>query len=106
MKKNCKKGKNAFLKVLDFIEKTFPERGFRKFQNSQQTSRPYFEALSVGALLSLRENSKIVVTNTKWSRLDKKNPNEFFTLLSGKYHTHTPTKLRERIEFVKQKFLS
>ena len=99
------KRKNAFYRVLDFIEKNFPKRGFRKFWNSNQTSRPYFEALSVGALLALRTDINASIDDISCFSLDRNNPNEFFTLLSGRYHTHTPKRLSSRIEYVKNQIL-
>ena len=68
-------------------------------------SKPYFEAIALGALYALRENKDIVPSDVNWSVLDKKHPNKFFSILSSRYRTHTPQKLKERIDFAKKNFL-
>lgn len=93
-----------FFEMLDFIEKIFGKRGFRKNSNSQATSRVYFEALSVGSHLALKSGKVLKTTNLDWAILDNKNPNEFNRVLSSKYHTHKPNKIRERISYVLRNF--
>ncbi|QTA79886.1 Uncharacterized protein dnl_21680 [Desulfonema limicola] len=97
--------KEDFLKMIGFVEKTFPERGFAKYRDSEETSRSYFEAIAIGSHFALKENPNLVVNDIKWSHLDKNNPNELFRILSGRYHTHKPAKLKERIDYVKNEFL-
>ncbi|MDI9313012.1 MAG: DUF262 domain-containing protein [Limnohabitans sp.] len=92
--------KKAFFNMLDFVENTFKDRGFGKYQNSQATSRPYFEAIAIGSHLALKSGKPLKTTNLQWSNLDKRNPNKLFQLLSGRYHTHKPDAIRERIEYV------
>ncbi|CAD5256072.1 MULTISPECIES: DUF262 domain-containing protein [unclassified Imperialibacter] len=104
-KDDLEKRKDVLVKVLKFVERTFPERGFGKYKNSQSTSRSYFEAIAVGALLALRKKPDLVISDISWSHLDKRNPNELFKALSGKYHTHRPASIRERLELVRDKLL-
>jgi hypothetical protein len=96
--------KRIFLQTLDFVEKTFPY-GFAKYRDSKETSRPYFEAIAVGSYLALKENPSLNVKSTQWTHLDKNNQGEFFVILSGRYHTHKPDRLRQRIDFVRNKLL-
>ena len=94
-----------FLKVISFVERTFPEQGFAKAKGVIGVSKPYFEAIALGALFALRENNNLDSQDVAWSVLDKRHPNHFFTLLSSRYRTHTPQKLKERIDYAKKNFL-
>lgn len=97
--------KREFLKVIAFVDKTFPNQGFAKAKGVVGVSKPYFEAIALGALLALRINNDLEVQDITWSVLDKKHPNHFFSILSSRYHTHTPQKLKERIDYARKKFL-
>ena len=99
------KKREEFLMVVAFVDNTFPEQGFAKAKGVVGVSKPYFEAIALGALFALRENGDLHPQSVAWSVLDKRNPNQFFTLLSDRYRTHTPQKLKERIEYVKKCFL-
>ena len=94
-----------FMCVLKFIDKTFPDQGFAKSPGIHGVSRPYFEAIAIGAFLALKEKPDLEVSSVAWAMLDKNNPNDFFRILSGRYHTHSVIKLKQRIEFAKQHFL-
>lgn len=102
---DMEKKKQDFLNVVSFVEKTFPEQGFAKAKGVVGVSRPYFEAIALGALFALRENKKLEPQDLSWSVIDKRHPNGFFTILSSKYRTHTPQKLKERIDYAKKNFL-
>lgn len=99
------KKKQDFLMVIQFIDRTFPEQGFAKSKGVIGISKPYFEAISLGALFALRERNNLQVHDTAWSILDKKCPNQFFSIMSNRYRTHTPQKLKERIDYAKNNFL-
>lgn len=94
-----------FLKVISFVESIFPGQGFAKAKGVVGVSKPYFEAIALGALFALRENIDLNPQDISWSVLDKKHPNHFFAILSSRYRTHTPQKLKERIDYAKKKFL-
>jgi len=98
--------RQQFERMIKFVERTFKKKGFAKYENSEETSRPYFEAISIGTHLALEKNPDLVTYDIAWSYLDKNRPNEFFKILSGRYHTHKPHRLRERIEFVKKALLN
>ena len=98
--------RNQFLNMLVFVDKTFPNQGFAKSKNSTGISRPYFEAVSIGSHFAITEKSDLVVKNIEWINLDKNKINDFYKILSGRYHTHKPNKLRDRIEFVKKNLLA
>lgn len=102
-KENIERKRKAFHQMLNFVDKTFGGRGFGKYRNSQATSRPYFEAISIGSYLALRSGKRIYTENLDWSFLDKNKPNELFRLLSGRYHTHKPSAIRNRINHVIEK---
>ena len=93
----CKK---KFEKMLDYADKILGPRGFRKTEKSQSTPRARFEALSIGIILALEENPKLPVRDVSgW--IDS---NEF-TDCTRSDAANNKGKLRERIEFVKNKLL-
>ena len=94
------KKKADFIAMLTFVESVFKNKGFGKYENSQSTSRPYFEAIALGCHFALKSGKKINSTDLSWSILDKRNPNKFFNLLSARYHTHKPKAIQERIDYV------
>ncbi len=100
------KKKSDFMAMLTFVESVFKNKGFGKHQNSQSTSRPYFEAIALGCHFALKSGKSINTSDLSWSTLDKKNPNNFFHLLSGRYHTHKPKAIQERIDYVTSKLTS
>jgi len=93
-----------FEKMLAFVKRTF-QNGFAKRSDSTGTSRPYFEAIAVGSHLAIEKEPNLKVTTPNWINFDYKRPNEFYQLLSGRYHTHKPDQLRQRIEFVRDHLL-
>ncbi|MDZ7953539.1 DUF262 domain-containing protein [Nostoc sp. DedQUE09] len=93
-----------FKRMLDFIVKTFPS-GFKKYQDSDATSRPYFEAISVGSYLALKQKPDLVVKNL-WKSSDKNNQSNSFRIPIGRYQTHKPENMRQRIDYVKEKLLN
>jgi hypothetical protein len=97
--------KNVKLKQLQemlvFVKKAFPN-GFVK-KTGGTVSRVYFEAVSVGVHLALKENPVLQPNQVKvyeWLRDDK-----FYPLIAGKYKTHDPSKIRNRIEYVRDRLL-
>lgn len=91
----------VFNKVIDFVEENF-EFGFAK-SKVPQVSRVYFEAISVGTYYALKANPELKTTKMKTSRWTKSS--EFKEIISGKYETHNPKRIKERIEFVKNALL-
>lgn len=78
--------------------------GFSK-NESNETSRIFFEAISVGTYLALSENPKIKLKN----KIDVRswlNDCSFKTVIMGKYRTHSNLALKSRVDFVKKKLLS
>ena len=102
---DMKKKEQDFMLVINFVNKTFPDQGFAKAKGVIGVSKPYFEAIALGALYALREKENLAPVDVSWSVLDKKHPNKFFSILSSRYRTHTPQKLKERIDFAKKNFL-
>lgn len=90
--------KATFETMLAFIEKTLPH-GFRKTPNAKSTPRVRFETLAIGAALALKENPQLVCNDIAW--IDSKEFKEH-TRSDG---SNSKTKLKERIEYAKNKFL-
>jgi uncharacterized protein with ParB-like and HNH nuclease domain len=90
---------NEFDRMLKFIDSYMPN-GFTKNKESQKTPRVRFEAISVGVNLALRIKPDLVPKSTKF--LDSQ---EFIHLVTGGSH-NTPSNVRNKIEFVKDKLFS
>lgn len=104
--KNSLKEKEAlFVNMLTQVDRAFPHKGFRKKTGYTQTSRAYFEALSVGLALAFKEKPKLIIGDMSWAQYEKGTVSNFFNLFQGKYHSHTPKKLRERIEYVRARII-
>ena len=89
-------------KMLKFVNDAFVN-GFAK-RPDQGVSRIFVEALSAGVHFALEEKPNISrdkIDPGVWLR-DK----EFKLLISGKHRTHTPEKIRQRIDYVKNKLIN
>lgn len=104
-KADLKQKKDDFIKMIQFVDKTFPNQGFSKKVETTGISRPYFEAIAIGSHFAIKEKEDLKVDSIDWATLNKHNPNEFFKMLSGRYHTHKPGKIRDRINYVKSQLL-
>ena len=91
-----------FYNLIDYIEKTYPHQGFTKNVNAVGISRPYFEAIAVGTSLALDANPNLPTVRHPELVVNKKHRNEFCNLLEGRYKTHTASKIKSRIEYVKK----
>lgn len=94
--------RNVFYTLIEYMEKTYPRQGFTKNVNAVGISRPYFEAIAVGTSLALDENPNLPIRRHPELVVDKKNRNEFCNMLDGRYRTHTASKIKNRIEYVKK----
>jgi hypothetical protein len=92
-----------FERMLNFVRNTFPS-GFKKYQDSDATYRPYFESISVGSHLALQAKSDLVVKSL-WPDSETNNQTSNFLIPIGRYHTHKPENIRQRIDYVKDKLL-
>lgn len=88
-----------FQRMLDFVDRYFAPKGFRKQAAHTRTPRIRFEAISVGVALALRENPSLVPASLDW-------------LESPEFKKHTTSdasnsrpKVKERIEFVRDRLL-
>lgn len=91
-----------FTNMLTFVKNNF-KLGFLKGGLNQGVSRVFFEAISVGVHLAIKEQPSLLdrqVNVQKWVT-----SNEFKNIVSGKQRTHTPDKILQRIDFVKNKLL-
>lgn len=87
-----------FKMTMDFVDKCYPY-GFAKNANAKQVARPYFEALSVGAYLALKEDPNLSISKEKAKML--LTDEDFITSVSGRYQTHKAKTIKERIDYVK-----
>lgn len=87
-----------FHSVIDFVKSNFPY-GFAKTASSKITPRVRFEAISVGVALALREKQDLKIDNVDW--LDS----EEFKKLTTSDASNNQGKLRQRVEFVRDKLL-
>jgi hypothetical protein len=93
----CKKD---FDSMLDYAHHALGDRGFRKTPNSKSTPRARFEALAIGIIAALKENSSLPVRDVSgW--IDSE---EFYNVTSSDA-ANNRNKLIGRINFVKQKLL-
>lgn len=93
--------KELFEKMVNFVNVTF-EHGFSK-GTQRQVSRVYFEAISIGSILALREKPDLSLSTKCVNKWLKKG--ELSRIVSGKYQTHSKAKLLERINYVKEHLL-
>ena len=91
-----------FEKTLSFINDSFVN-GFSK-REGQGVSRIFFEALSVGSYLALKEKPDLKIKKIDPGMWLK--DGYFKALISGKHRTHTPDKVRKRIDYVRKKLLA
>ena len=93
--------REQFNNMLNYVNKVF-ENGFCKKKGSSIT-RIFFEAISVGVFLAQKEGHELNL-----SKLDAgewlKDP-QFKRLISGTHRTHSPDKIKNRIDFVKRKIM-
>ena len=91
------KGKQ-FADMLDFVKKHFPY-GFAKTPKAKTTPRVRFEAISVGVTLALRQVPQLQPQDMTWL-----NSREFQRQTTT-HGSNSSTRLRGRIEFVKDALL-
>lgn len=84
--------------TIKFVDRCYPY-GFAKNKIAHQVARPYFEALSVGAFLALKQKPDLNISKEKATELltDAK----FISSVSGRYQTHKAKTIKERINYVK-----
>lgn len=89
--------------MLKFVKQNF-ELGFLKGGLNQGVSRVFFEAISVGVHLALKEEPSLLekkVNVKKWLT-----SHEFRKIMAGKQRTHTPDRILQRINFVKDHLIN
>ena len=91
-----------FNSMIDFVKGNFLF-GFSK-NEGKETSRMFFEAVSVGTYLALQEKPKLILTK-KIDARDLLSDSNFKNATMGKYRTHSVTTLRSRVDFIKDKLL-
>ena len=97
----------SFNLVIEYICNLYPNQGFAKKKDVLGVSRPYFEAISVGLGLALKEKPALSVLKQPQELIvDKKKHNEFYNAIEGRYRTHTAAKIKLRIEIAKKAFIN
>lgn len=93
--------RSEFMKMLTFVNHNF-DYGFRKSENAKSVPRVRYEAISSGVILAIRENPSLTNRrdiNTDWVLSD-----EFNEKVTADGANSKP-KLKERIEYVRDKIL-
>lgn len=99
-KKNFSVEEKHFITMLEFAEKAL-KFGFRRTPTSKSTPRVRFEALSVGIHLALKINPKLnIPQNLDWMESKE------FADLTRSDASNSRIKVKNRIEFVRDKFLN
>lgn len=91
--------KKTFDTMLQFVEGYIGNRGFRKKEKSKSTPRARFEAISIGVALALKCSEKLNKSDSSW--ID----DEEFLAITRSDAANNKTKLKKRIDFVKNKLL-
>lgn len=91
-----------FKKMVNFVKKNFTY-GFSKSMG-KDTSRIFFEAISVGVHLALQEKPKLLLKKKVNAEILLGNRN-FKDSILGKYKTHASTTLKSRVNFIKDSIL-
>lgn len=93
---------SSFNNMIDFVKDNFMF-GFSKSEG-KETSRMFFEAVSVGTYLALQEKPKLTLTKKVDAR-ELLNDSNFKNSTMGKYRTHSVATLKSRVEYIKSKLL-
>lgn len=93
-----KRYRKAFLSMVKFIKDFYP-LGFRKESNAKSTPRVRFEAIAVGTYLALLKKPDLQKPNLEW--LDS----EGFKIQTTSDASNNPSRLKNRIEFVRDGLL-
>jgi hypothetical protein len=96
---NQEEMKQDFIKMLDFVEKYFPN-GFKKNKASRTVSRVRFEAIAVGSHLAIQENPNLIPESMDW--VESEEFQEHVTTAAS----NSLNKLKGRIEFVRDSLLN
>lgn len=89
----------TFESMLQFVEEYIGDRGFRKKDKSKSTPRARFEAISIGVALALRQSTNICSSDSSW--IDDAD----FLAVTRSDAANNKSKLKKRIDFVKDKLL-
>ena len=103
--RDMERKERQLMDVVAFVETYFPGQGFSKGKGIEGVSRPCFEAIAIGALLAMREVAELKPKDLSWTIVNKNNINDLFRILSSRYHTHTPERLLERIDYAKNQYI-
>lgn len=88
--------------MLKFVDK-YSTYGFRKSHNPQ-TKRVFFEAISVGVHVALKQKPDLIFSKEKWNSMI--HSNTFRTFWAGSTKLHDATKLKDRIQFISSSLLN
>jgi uncharacterized protein with ParB-like and HNH nuclease domain len=93
---------SIFNNMLHFVKEHFPN-GFAKPNGTKYASKLFFEATSVGVALALKEDNELI--SKKKVNMDWLYDDDFTKNVQPKYHTHTPSLIKTRIDLVKNALL-
>jgi hypothetical protein len=91
--------KATFESMLQFVEEYIGNRGFRKKEKSKSTPRARFEAISIGVALAMKQSTELCSSDNSWIDDDE------FLAITRSDAANNKSKLKKRIDFVKDKLL-
>jgi len=97
--KSVARDRREFQQMLEFASKYLPF-GFKRSESAKTSARVRFEALSVGIILALREEPKLVPSDLDWIESAK------FEDMITSDASNSAKRLQSRIEFVRDKLLA
>lgn len=94
---------NSFENMINFVHENFIY-GFSK-DKDKETSRMYFEAVSVGVAFALEEKPNLKLTKKIDPQKDLFTNFAFKSQINTSYRTHATNSIIKRIDFIKEKLL-
>lgn len=97
--------RRTFHDTMSFVERVFPA-GFAKKIKSAATPRARFESIAIGSLLALREKPQISSQTTEQLKIAAWIEEKEFVKVTGSDGANAISRLRGRINFVKDKLVN
>lgn len=93
--------RDRFMNTMAFVQRVFPY-GFRRNERGNDTPRTRFEAIAIGSYLALKEKPSL---STETPDVNEWLQSEVFTKVIGSDGANVVSKLKRRLEFVRDKLL-
>lgn len=96
--------RSRFHETMQFVERVFP-LGFKKTPNSKATRRARFEAIAIGSYLAIQEDVRVLTALPETLHVQEWVNSPEFTEVTGSDSANVIAKLRNRLDFVKDKLV-